>query len=271
MHCSLPPSSSVTFLSAAHPNLCSVALAPSPPTHSALSTRNLVGSLPVEIGAWVDIIHFDVEDNDLKGRLPTSMSEWRAIQVLLVYNNAFSGGQLPALSFEEIAADQCVIMDARATHSLTSFLCPWPPGATSNCRRVLATGHDVAITDSDCTPNVCNGSSTNLQQAQCDAWVNFYDSTGGSGWTYCAGTRTDPCSCQGYQDAQGPTCSADNTTVHQMWVALARMIARALAQWPLTYTPCLLPPVVHAARYLQATWRAHCHRASVPSSTWRAS
>ena len=43
----------------------------------------------------------------------------------------------------------------------------------------------------------CTGSSsTALANAQCAAWVEFYDATGGNTtWTRCSGNRLDPCAC----------------------------------------------------------------------------
>jgi hypothetical protein len=63
--------------------------------------------------------------------------------------------------------------------------------------------------------NVCTGSSTKLPQVQCNAWGDFYDALAGGGWTKCAGSRADPCSCNGWLDGN-PTCNAGNTTVTTM-------------------------------------------------------
>ena len=41
----------------------------------------------------------------------------------------------------------------------------------------------------------CTGNSSNLLAAQCVAFGEFYDSTGGAQWTACGATKTDPCSC----------------------------------------------------------------------------
>jgi hypothetical protein len=70
--------------------------------------------------------------------------------------------------------------------------------------------------------NVCTGSSTKLPQVQCNAWGDFYDALAGGGWTKCAGSRADPCSCNGDEGGGGkaPVCGSDNTTVIQMCVAM---------------------------------------------------
>ena len=50
----------------------------------------------------------------------------------------------------------------------------------------------------------CTGQSSSLDDLQCNAWRDFYNSTGGTGWTRCSDAATDPCSCQPYGL---PTCA----------------------------------------------------------------
>ena len=60
----------------------------------------------------------------------------------------------------------------------------------------------------------CAGQSANLPSAECDAWVAFYDATGGNTtWNHCGGNRTDPCACS-YEDKikRGVTCSGSHIT-----------------------------------------------------------
>jgi hypothetical protein len=57
----------------------------------------------------------------------------------------------------------------------------------------------------------CTGSSGNLPQAECTAWISIFDKTGGLQWSNCKASRLDPCSCS-YMSAgntRGVTCSAD--------------------------------------------------------------
>ena len=44
------------------------------------------------------------------------------------------------------------------------------------------------------TAEQCIGDSATLAKAQCAAWIELYDSTGGPTWTQGAGSRLDPCS-----------------------------------------------------------------------------
>jgi hypothetical protein len=63
--------------------------------------------------------------------------------------------------------------------------------------------------------NKCTGSSTQLPAEQCSAWIDFYDALGGLNWAVCAGSRTDPCSCN-TGPLQRITCSSDGTAVEQL-------------------------------------------------------
>ena len=72
----------------------------------------------------------------------------------------------------------------------------------------------AALSDAATT---CTGSSAKLAQAECDAWGDFYDDAGGTGWTTCSAARTDPCSCKGTTD-KNPVCTPDGTSVATMYV-----------------------------------------------------
>jgi hypothetical protein len=66
--------------------------------------------------------------------------------------------------------------------------------------------------------NTCTGTSTKLEPAQCQAWLEFYDATnnvGMGGWNSCKEPRTDPCACTG-PSGKDPVCSTDGTTVQQI-------------------------------------------------------
>jgi hypothetical protein len=41
----------------------------------------------------------------------------------------------------------------------------------------------------------CTGKSAILSSLECNAWMNFHDSTDGPKWKECAELRTDPCGC----------------------------------------------------------------------------
>ena len=45
--------------------------------------------------------------------------------------------------------------------------------------------------------DACTGSSAVLPPAECAAWIDLYDATGGARWGHCSGARLDPCGCSG--------------------------------------------------------------------------
>jgi hypothetical protein len=65
--------------------------------------------------------------------------------------------------------------------------------------------------------NKCTGSSTQLPAAQCNAWIKLFEATDGPHWNYCTESRTDPCSCKGFQ-SRSQFCNADATGVVKMYV-----------------------------------------------------
>jgi hypothetical protein len=124
----------------------------------------LRGSLPDEIGAWVDIEAFDVTKNTLKGQLPLSMRRWTKLRKLDVDHNSFSG-PLPALPFDTFVRpwttpdkfshlSNCTISD-EAAGGRSKYSCPWPAGAKDVCMiRALDVPfpqqHFRLVNDSDC-------------------------------------------------------------------------------------------------------------------------
>ena len=83
----------------------------------------------------------------------------------------------------------------------------WPPtmdgGAAARNRTahgvllalllLLLLAHGVAAP----APSPCTGTSLALPAAECNAWVEFFDSTQGlmGGWSECTENRLDPCAC----------------------------------------------------------------------------
>lgn len=54
----------------------------------------------------------------------------------------------------------------------------------------------AAVSATRCTGKESGHSnSSNLPQEECEAWVDFYDATGGPNWSYCSDTQFDPCYC----------------------------------------------------------------------------
>ena len=170
---------------------------------------DVAGTLPASIGAFTDLrslgVWGDGGDFRLAGTIPASVSAWSQLTEFWLHGNHFTGA-LPALAYDKLALCQ-LLLDPHTNR----FTCPFPPGVTTHCTKAVG-GLWVPMTETDC---VCTGASANLAVDQCLAWIELYDSTGGSGWKVCSGMRTDPCACMG-ADGTSPVCSPDGTVVYQM-------------------------------------------------------
>ena len=180
-------------------------------TSFAVVGNDFSGTIPQEVGAWTHLTALYATSNHFSGPLPQEMSTWTQLTIFRVDENHFSSAPLPMLPFATLS-------DCKLLHGgSNSFTCPWPAGATAHCKKFVNPKW-INITDDDCTPyNKCTGSSMKLEPAQCLGWIDFHDSTGGSGWTNCSGMRTDPCACMGRGASWSPpVCSPDGTVVYQM-------------------------------------------------------
>jgi hypothetical protein len=183
----------------------------------ALGEGNYHGTLPSSIDAWADIQTFNVQGGGgslLTGTIPSSIgAAWKSITSFQVYQNQFTG-LLPALAFEQMT-NGCYLFDP-ANGGKNAFACPLPGGASHNClKRVVEAGEWLNVTDDECTDTNCTGSSISLAPAQCNAWIDLYEATGGALWTYCAELKTDPCKCTGHK-GEYDVCNSDGTAVQAM-------------------------------------------------------
>jgi hypothetical protein len=64
----------------------------------------------------------------------------------------------------------------------------------------------------------CVGSSANLPQTECEAWISIFDSTVGPQWKYCKDSRLDPCNCSGaaFGEEYGVTCGGVDGRISQV-------------------------------------------------------
>ncbi len=62
-----------------------------------LNNNNLIGSLPVELGALSEIVSIEFYDNFLSGNVPTFLGDLTQLQYLDLDNNAFTGSIPPEL------------------------------------------------------------------------------------------------------------------------------------------------------------------------------
>ena len=203
------------------------------------------------IGLWENISKFIVDRNAISGTVPMSVSGWKEIDNFQLFANHLSGGVLPALPFEQMP--YCYL--SAGSPLTNSFDCPWPDGATAHCMyddsrgkwnpvpAAMCTGYSCNAATGQCevdpastTPpsqcisacHACTGASTQLPADQCNAWIAFYDATGGPHWKHtqpnetnygkpiCSGSRTDPCSCTGFVENRYPVCNRENTAIVDM-------------------------------------------------------
>ena len=61
--------------------------------------------------------------------------------------------------------------------------------ASSQCSGTTSPACQGLTSGSTCT------TSSDLPAASCNAWVDFYDNTGGSEWVGCSENRLNPCAC----------------------------------------------------------------------------
>jgi hypothetical protein len=77
--------------------------------------------------------------------------------------------------------------------------------------------HTTLLGAANATATACAGSSALLPAAQCQGWVDLYDSTNGGNWTGngqgC--TRQDPCSPACHAGAN-PVCNPAGTSIMAM-------------------------------------------------------
>jgi hypothetical protein len=121
-----------------------------PPPHSWLTNANLAGTLAEEIGAWVDLTDFRVNQlapSLLHGSVPASAANWKALKNFHVEGNQLSGAALPPLDFANMT--NCFLTD-HPNGGTNAFSCPWPRGAVGKCYKG-ATPDYIKITDADCT------------------------------------------------------------------------------------------------------------------------
>ena len=117
----------------------------------------LRGTIPEDVGAFKDIMIFDVQGNDVTGTLPASMKNWKNLTHFDVSQNHLSAaGLLPELPFDNLVPGHpqghgCFPLD-HPHGGKNQFSCPWPEGAERSCAKNVASHgwNFTFITDDDC-------------------------------------------------------------------------------------------------------------------------
>ena len=152
-----------------------------------------------------NIIGIFLATNRLAGSLPRELSQLSKLQFLRVGYNHLTG-IVPSLPFHQYTGG-CELIDHHAgSTGGNQYACPLPPNAAT-CKQPKGTFPYALICNGS---SLCTGSSAGLAPAECDAWIQLYDSTGGSDWSSCSGHRSDPCSCsQSASYPKGVWCDSD--------------------------------------------------------------
>ena len=107
-------------------------------------------------------------------------------------------------SVEKLSCDYttCLVTRARSLHTVDPFTHTHTHTHTrARARSFLMKGFCIVSCISVTAATRCIGkgsgghNSSLLPQEECDAWIDFYDATGGPNWSYCSDTRFDPCYC----------------------------------------------------------------------------
>ena len=131
-------------------------------TSVILPGGNLAGTLPAVITAWQSLAVLMVNDNQLRGTIPTAFGaegSWPRLTSFRVDGNHLTG-VLPALAFNTTVSDCLLLYHCRWGSNV--FDCPWPAGATSVCKKwdYNTSAFDAFVTDADCVQLNTGGDST---------------------------------------------------------------------------------------------------------------
>jgi hypothetical protein len=142
-----------------------------------LANNAIGGSIPSGIANLTNLDTLDLAMNMLVGSIPSGIADLTALLNLQVHQNKLTG-VVPDLPFANYT-NGCYLQDSKAPGN--AYACPLPADSAS-CKQGPPT----------CS---CTGSSSSLPQKECEWWINFFDTMGGTEWTNCAIHRTDPCAC----------------------------------------------------------------------------
>jgi hypothetical protein len=145
-----------------------------------LARSGLVGTIPAAVGAWVDLVSFNIELNyNLRGSVPASVSQWKKVKSFTVFRNRLSG-VLPELHWDW--DPDCELLVGGGGEGFdNNFSCPWPKGATTSC--TVLDGYSHYVTDA-----YCSGTH------RCDASTHkcVYDPAGTQTAAQCSATCKAP-------------------------------------------------------------------------------
>ena len=195
-------------------------------TSMHLNDNALSGTLPPEWSALTQMLHMNLNNNQLTGAPPEQWSTMNTtLLTLYLHNNELSGAiphYFPGLS-AGIACDansqtgDGLTCDRANSFSHCGIGCTYactcangtPATDCAAATDVKCASCNSGYSNSTCQLTLCNGTSTNLNQADCTAWQIGFDALGGGSWTKCSGNKFDPCACQEKTTPQYVDCVGD--------------------------------------------------------------
>ena len=230
-------------------------------TRLVLGVNKLAGSLPKELGALTALTELTLWGNRLHGPLPALHAP--GLKVCALTRNHSSAYDetndfscpLPSFARAPLcgparcgkaptAAPTPKPTPAPTPPTPTPTPAPTPPAPTPKPTPPAVPTPAPAPTPVPAptpaaptpAPAPCDGASAKLDSAQCAAWQQLHDSTGGAGWTACKDARTDPCGkCQGTGSNRAYVfCSDDGAQLLRVELAANRLVGvlpPALAAW----------------------------------------
>jgi hypothetical protein len=93
-------------------------------TYFSVYNNGLTGALPASIGQWTALTYFSVLNNALTGALPPSIGQWIALTVFSIYNNALTG-TIPASIVNWSQIKVAHFDGNQFTGSMPNDICPY--------------------------------------------------------------------------------------------------------------------------------------------------
>jgi hypothetical protein len=159
-----------------------------------LDRNELTGSIPSELAELKSLTDLLLEFNQLTGSIPSELAELKRLNRVMLYNNKLTG-RVPPLPFEQYTTFCSLNLQGGGSNH---FECPLPTDS-DQCKAGALDPVGVHCTPAPTppppTPNLslCGG----ITPAQCTAWQDLFNATGGTKWSKCSDSRLDPCSCGG--------------------------------------------------------------------------
>ena len=206
-------------------------------TALGLGANNLTGSLPPELTALTGLVQLFLWGNQLRGPLP-ALAAPGLVQCALTRNHTSAHDKTndfscPLPAFATTATCGPARCGAAPTHAPTPMP-PTPPLPTPP-PPPPPTSPPTPPTPAPAPHASCDGASANLSAAECSAFHDFYDMTGGARWTACRDSRTNPCGkCDNRAHGVFVFCSAGGARLLRVEMAVNNLVGAlppSLSAW----------------------------------------